>query len=710
VFISSGVDSTAILDGFTVIGGNADGESYGDNIGGGIHNDSGSPSLSNMIFSDNSADSGGGLYNYDGTPSLTNVTFSGNTADYGGGMYNGVGSPTLTNVAFNDNSASYGGGMHKHDVGSPSLTNVTFNRNTAEQGGGGMSSFGGSPSLTNVTFYDNSAFEGGGMYTLHGSPDLMSITFNGNEAEYGGGMYNHESSPSLTNVIFSGNTANWGGGGIANYLSNISLTNVTVSGNKSTFEGGGMHNRDDNPTITNTILWGNTAGVSDSQIYNEGAMPSIQYSDVQGGCAAILGNDCSGGGNIDADPLFVRDPSPGPDGAWGTGDDDYGDLHLIYRSPAIDAGDSTTPGLMGITTDLDGQTRFHDVPGIADTGVGPAPVVDMGAFEKQNESPSASNDNYKTNIDAPLHRGAPGILANDVDLDGDSLSAVLESEPSSGSLALNPDGSFDYQPEKDFSGMATFTYHATDGELNSNSATVTITVTNKSDVYLPMINRYVVGSCPPLNQDDFSNPGSGWPIVSESDFRLEYLNGKYRIWLDYKDGSVIARPDFLAADYALSVDLQNVSGVYGSYGLIFGLSDDWSQFYSFDIDPQGNYSIFLYDNGDWSTLGEGFSTAIHQGSTTNHLKIVRNGSLIEAWANGNLLSSISNNAYTGQRYVGLIASTFDERNLDVHFDNFLVEPLSCGAGTVTADENLSLTKNLEKVEQFIRSPINLIEK
>jgi hypothetical protein len=140
--------------------------------------------------------------------------------------------------------------------------------------------------------------------------------------------------------------------------------------------------------------------------------------------------------------------------------------------------------------------------------------------------------------------------------------------------------------------------------------------------------------------------------------------------------------------------------------LIFGLSSDWSQLYTFEIDPEGNYSIYLLNNDDWSLLGEGYSPAINKGSATNQLKIVRNGALIEAWANGQILTSISNGAYTGQRHVGLIISTYDDRNLDVHFDNFLVEALSCGAGGLKADEKLVLMRNWERGERFIQSPIN----
>ena len=71
---------------------------------------------------------------------------------------------------------------------------------------------------------------------------------------------------------------------------------------------------------------------------------------------------------------------------------------------------------------------------------------------------------------------APGVLGNDSDPDGDSLHAVLGSGPSHGTLALNPDGSFTYTPAGNFNGGDSFTYRASDGGLESNLATVTLTV------------------------------------------------------------------------------------------------------------------------------------------------------------------------------------------------------------------------------------------
>ena len=90
--------------------------------------------------------------------------------------------------------------------------------------------------------------------------------------------------------------------------------------------------------------------------------------------------------------------------------------------------------------------------------------------------PVASNDSYTTNQGQPLNQLAPGVLANDTDPDGDALTAVKVSGPANGTLTLNSDGSFDYTPNANFSGRDSFTYRATDGSLNSNEATVMLTV------------------------------------------------------------------------------------------------------------------------------------------------------------------------------------------------------------------------------------------
>ncbi|MCX5636975.1 MAG: right-handed parallel beta-helix repeat-containing protein, partial [Planctomycetota bacterium] len=92
------LDDTAILDGFTITGGNADDDSWPDDCGGGMFNQyHNSPTVKDCTFTENSAYAGGGMYNdYSSSPTVEGCTFSENSATYGGGgMYNYKSSPTV---------------------------------------------------------------------------------------------------------------------------------------------------------------------------------------------------------------------------------------------------------------------------------------------------------------------------------------------------------------------------------------------------------------------------------------------------------------------------------------------------------------------------------------------------------------------------------------------------------------------------------------
>ncbi len=94
-----------------------------------------------------------------------------------------------------------------------------------------------------------------------------------------------------------------------------------------------------------------------------------------------------------------------------------------------------------------------------------------------NDAPIAVDDQYVINLNTNLTTtGADGLLLNDGDIDGDTLTAVVIAGPSSGSLTLNADGTFLYQPQTGFNGVVTFTYAAHDGTLASTAATVSIVI------------------------------------------------------------------------------------------------------------------------------------------------------------------------------------------------------------------------------------------
>ena len=93
-----------------------------------------------------------------------------------------------------------------------------------------------------------------------------------------------------------------------------------------------------------------------------------------------------------------------------------------------------------------------------------------------NRAPVAVNDSYSTNQGATLTVASLGLLSNDTDADGNALTAIKVTNPANGTVTVNANGGFTYTPTAGFSGADTFTYKANDGLVDSNTATVTITV------------------------------------------------------------------------------------------------------------------------------------------------------------------------------------------------------------------------------------------
>ena len=97
-------------------------------------------------------------------------------------------------------------------------------------------------------------------------------------------------------------------------------------------------------------------------------------------------------------------------------------------------------------------------------------------------APVANDDAYDATGGETLEIAAPGVLDNDSHPDGDPITAQLIDAPSrAASFALEPDGSFSYEPEAGFAGTDTFTYVAQSGEVSSETATVSITVSQGTD-------------------------------------------------------------------------------------------------------------------------------------------------------------------------------------------------------------------------------------
>src|SRR5204863_368976 len=205
-------------------------------------------------------------------------------------------------------------------------------------------------------------------------------------------------------------------------------------------------------TVTITVTPVNDAPVA----ANDDAYTTPEDTQLTVSAPGVLANDS----DVDGDALsavLVSSPSHGTLTLNGDGS-------LVYM-PALNFN-----GIDSFTYKAsDGQAQS----GVATVTITVTPV---------NDAPVAANDdNYTTAEDTQLTVIAPGVLANDTDVDGDALSAVLVSDPTHGTLTLNSDGSLVYMPALNFNGIDSFTYKASDGQAQSAVATVTITVTPVND-------------------------------------------------------------------------------------------------------------------------------------------------------------------------------------------------------------------------------------
>ncbi len=240
VINASGTDASAVIDGFTVTGGNANGRAGHD--------------------PDDKTCGGGFFCHHKGNSDTRSST-------------------TVMNCRFVENAASNRGGGFLLALGSPVLVNCTFERNWAGWDGGGMKLEDSNPVLTGCTFRENAA---------------------GLE---GGGLNSWESEGALTNCSFWGNTAGENAGALKLWYSfTVELTNCTIAGNSAGALGGGLHLESDRAVLANCIFWNNAdqAGQGESsQIGNKGGTVEIAYSCVQGWTG-----DLGGAGSMGDDPLL----------------------------------------------------------------------------------------------------------------------------------------------------------------------------------------------------------------------------------------------------------------------------------------------------------------------------------------------------------------------------------------------------------------------
>ncbi len=660
--------------------------------GGGIYNNgrltfSDGQFLNNLVPRGGSPAYGGGVYSKGGAVTIERTTATGNEGQDGSFIATNGTAVVLNQLDVYGNPAD--GEALQFLSGTFQITNSKLHNHSNPVIYASLSR----GYLTNSSIYDNT----GSAILCDRTPlDVNGAAINNNQQ---GGLVMQDSS--LLAIANSAVTNNHSlrGGGIDLFETGAVISNSTISGNRADAEGGGIRMSASALTVRiyNTTISGNTAQTGGG-IYN-GASLTLHNSLVAGN-SANEGKDCSGivvsaGYSLVGDRsgcTYTSGPgditlAPGTSARLGDLEGSPAYVPLLAGSPAIDSGNPTgckdNTGTL-LAADQRGKPRFG--------------VCDIGAYELQPFGFST--------IQPDLQTASPGAKVNfTIQLQNQGVVAitsvqVTNSLPGSlqyveGSLTATrgqpvyQNGNITWNGALSAKDRVTIHYSATvsptaplhqfitnpviiqgGGETFPRSAVVQV---EPYLLYCPILGK----PCPPLYTDDFNDPASGWPVGNNEDYLLEYLNGEYQILVHHTFRRVIVRSSIQESNFAEYVDVRNPNNVAGRYGLAFGISQDQSSYYTFVIYPDGWYAVIRYDMRTPVVLAEAFSPAIHPGSASNRLKVERNGGTINVYANGELLTNLTDNTYTTSLYIGLVAVSSDPANLDVRFDNFVVYPTTC---------------------------------
>ncbi len=229
----------AILDGFFITDGNADGE-FSDRLGGGMVNEDEGPLISNCVFYNNYAEEGGAVYNIqeDAIPIFSDCTFKDNDANKGGGMVCRSGAHAyIKNCLFENNSGEWRGGAIFIDYGADPIIDASIitNNDCADGNGAGIyvddnaSQLDGTdPIIINTTISNNTASHRGGAFSVFSgaaSPVLYNCTFSNNSAGAGGGAIavDNQAVIYIKNGMYSGNSGGTGSNDIDNSNGTVNI-------------------------------------------------------------------------------------------------------------------------------------------------------------------------------------------------------------------------------------------------------------------------------------------------------------------------------------------------------------------------------------------------------------------------------------------------------------------------------------------------------
>jgi hypothetical protein len=172
--------------------------------------------------------------------------------------------------------------------------------------------------------------------------------------------------------------------------------------------------------------------------------------------------------------------------------------------------------------------------------------------------------------------------------------------------------------------------------------------------------------------DSFDDPASGWPIADTGAVLYRYIDGEYNIHHRHNNSwTAVTRGDRIESYEWGKSSQARISGrvaeMDGVWGLLFGLNDEWTSFYTFEILPYDRVWVILkFTSGSgWSLIHHGTSEKIHWGTAVNTLSFTTGWDQMTFYING--ASILSTGPRSGR--IGLTGGSFDSYT-DIRYDDY----------------------------------------
>ncbi len=326
VVLADDRNATAVLDGFVIIGGNADGpywplfvgggmisrcttatirncvliENQADWVGGAVFAEESAQVFEMCVFSHNSSIYGGAFELLNAAPEFQSSIFDSNTAEYlGGGVNSFASNPTFVSCDFIENRTlnefGFFGAILATDESTLTVTDCSFSRNSSYVAGAIGIEGGSTAVVSGSTFTENSANYSGAVHINNAHAQFSDSVFESNQAGeesgdgYGGAMnISDDASVVILDCSFTSNTAGFGGGAIVSFGGMVSAARCRFIENEAWY-GGGVWSDGGYSSYANCRLHGNIAQYGGGGVHASGGGDHAFHNSIFTGNSAPEG-------------------------------------------------------------------------------------------------------------------------------------------------------------------------------------------------------------------------------------------------------------------------------------------------------------------------------------------------------------------------------------------------------------------------------------